>query len=104
LIWTQTVLYPVYDATDAHRGLNPISDQNLAGAAMMIVQMLLTTGLVCWLFLRYTKQEEERQSLLDLAGHEGISLSDERAARAAAAGATQRLRALLEREAGVRRR
>jgi putative membrane protein len=101
LIWTQTALYPIYDATDAHRGLNAISDQNLAGAAMMIVQMLLTTGLVCWLFLRWSKQEEERQSLLDLAGREGIMLSDERAARAAVAGATQRLKRLLEREAGV---
>lgn len=106
LIWTQTVLYPVYDATDAHRGLNPISDQNLAGAAMMIVQMLLTTGLACWLFLRYTRQEEQRQSLLDLAGREGLVLSDERAARASRAGAVaaRRLRRLLQREADLGRR
>jgi cytochrome c oxidase assembly factor CtaG len=98
LIWTQTVLYPVYDATDAHRGLSPISDQTLAGAAMMIVQMLLTTGLVGWLFLRYIRQEEERQSLLDLAGRRGVAVSAERAGRAAAAGTGERLRRVLERE------
>lgn len=92
LIWMQTVLYPVYDSSDARHGLSALSDQNLAGAVMMIVQMLLTAGLVCWLFLRYTKQDEERQGLLDLAAQHGIALSDERAARAANAGATQRLR------------
>lgn len=92
LIWMQSVLYPVYDASDARHGLSALSDQNLAGAVMMIVQMLLTTGLVCWLFLRYTKADEERQSLMDLAAQHGIELSDERAARAASAKATQRLR------------
>ena len=92
LIWTQTVLYPVYDATDAHRGLNPLSDQNLAGAVMMIVQMLLTTGLVCWLFLRYLKVEDNSQSLLDLAARRGVTLSEERAVRAAQAGSGERMR------------
>jgi putative membrane protein len=104
LIWMQTVLYPVYEATDARRGLSPLSDQNLAGAVMMIVQMLLTAVLVGWLFLRYVQQDGERQTLLDLAGSRGVALSDERAARAAAAGATGRLREqLLERDADPQR-
>jgi cytochrome c oxidase assembly factor CtaG len=98
LIWMQTVLYPVYDSTDARRGLNPLSDQNLAGAVMMIVQMLLTAILIAWLFLRYVREDEERQTLLDLAASRGVALGDERAARAAAAGAAGRLRErLLER-------
>jgi cytochrome c oxidase assembly factor CtaG len=97
LIWTQTVLYPVYSETDARRGLNPLSDQNMAGGAMMLVQIAITTGLLCWLFVRFAQQEEERQRLLDLAEDRGIALSDERAARAvgAGAGATARLRARL---------
>lgn len=45
-VWTQTVLYPVYTESDARRGLNPVSDQNLAGGAMMIVQMILTAVLL----------------------------------------------------------
>lgn len=92
LIWAQTVFYPVYDATDAARGLNPLSDQNLAGGVMMVEEMILTTVLLGWLFYRFAKQDEERQELLDLAADRGIELSDERAARAARAGRTAALR------------
>ncbi len=92
LIWTQTVVYPVYKPSDAARGLNPLSDQNLAGAAMMIEQMFLTILLLGWLFYRFALQDEQRQALLDLAAKRGIELSDERAARAASAGASERLR------------
>ncbi|MGA2163980.1 MAG: cytochrome c oxidase assembly protein [Solirubrobacteraceae bacterium] len=63
LIWAQTVFYPVYKASDAARGLNPLSDQNLAGAAMTIEQMLLTIVLLGWLFVRFTHQDGERQAL-----------------------------------------
>jgi len=99
LIWTQTVFYPVYRASDAHRGLNPLSDQNVAGGIMMVEQIILTTLLLGWLFYRVARQDEERQALLDLAAERGIALSDERASRAASAGAGERLRArLLDRE------
>jgi cytochrome c oxidase assembly factor CtaG len=92
LIWTQTVVYPVYKPSDAARGLNPLSDQNLAGAAMMIEQMFLTILLLGWLFYRFALRDEQRQALMDLATQRGVELSDERAARAAAAGASDRLR------------
>jgi putative membrane protein len=92
LIWGQTIFYPVYRSSDAARGLSPLSDQNLAGGVMMVEQILLTTILLGWLFHRFAIREEERQSLLDLASDRGIELSDERAARAAAAGAAARLR------------
>jgi cytochrome c oxidase assembly factor CtaG len=92
LIWTQTVLYPVYKSSDAARGLNPLTDQNLAGAAMMIEQSFLTILLLGWLFYRFALRDERRQALLDLAAKRGIELSDERAARAAASGTSERLR------------
>lgn len=92
LIWTQTVVYPVYKSSDAARGLNPLSDQNLAGAVMMVEQMFLTILLLGWLFYRFALQDEQRQALMDLANRRGIELSDERAARAAAAGTSERLR------------
>jgi cytochrome c oxidase assembly factor CtaG len=91
-IWTQTVFYPVYKASDGRWGLNPVSDQNLAGGAMDIVQILLTTFLVCYLFMRFAARDEERQSLMDLAAERGIELSNERATRAAVAGTSGRLR------------
>lgn len=92
LIWAQTVFYPVYTVSDATRGLNPLSDQNVAGGVMMIEQIILTTMLLGWLFFRFAHQDEERQALLDLAHDHGVELSHERAARAAAAGTSDRLR------------
>jgi putative membrane protein len=92
MIWAQTLFYPVYKTSDAARGLNPLSDQNLAGAAMMIEQMFLTILLLGWLFLRFARQDDERQGLLDLAAGQGVALSDERAVRAVNAGAGPLLR------------
>jgi cytochrome c oxidase assembly factor CtaG len=92
LIWAQSVFYPVYRSPDAARGLNPLSDQNIAGGVMMIEQIILTTLILGWLFYRFAIQDEERQSLLDLAAEHGVSLSEERAARAAEAGTTAQLR------------
>lgn len=84
LIFVQVIVYPVYTAGDAAHGLNPLSDQNVAGAAMMVEQMLLTAVLLGWLFVRWVRQDGERQALLDLASSRHVELSDERAARAAA--------------------
>ena len=92
LIWAQTIFYPVYQTSDAARGLNPVSDQNVAGGIMMVEQIILTTLLLGWLFYRFATQDEERQRLLDLADERGIQLTNQRAARAAAAGTTTRLR------------
>jgi len=47
-IWSQTVFCPIYRATDARAGLNPLSDENVAGALMMVEQLLLTVGLLAW--------------------------------------------------------
>lgn len=100
-IWAQTIFYPVYKTSDATRGLNPLSDQNLAGAAMMIEQMFLTIVLIGWLFLRFAREDQERQDLLDLAAGRGVALSDARASRAVAAGAGSRLRERLIEQAAA---
>ena len=92
LLWSQTIFYPVYRSSDAARGLNPLSDQNLAGGVMMVEESILTVILLGWLFFRFARQDEERQELLDLAAQQGIELSDERARRAAQAGRAETLR------------
>jgi putative membrane protein len=92
LIWANSVFYGVYKPTDAARGLNALSDQNLAGGLMMIEEMILTTILLGWLFYRFAQQDEDRQALLDFAQEHGVELSDDRAARAAMAGTSARLR------------
>ncbi len=93
LIWAQTVFYPVYRATDSARGMSPLSDQNVAGGVMMVEEMILTTLILGWLFYRFARQDEERQSLMDLAAEHGVELSDERATRAARAERGDLLRA-----------
>jgi cytochrome c oxidase assembly factor CtaG len=92
LIWAQTVFYPVYRASDAGRGLNPLSDQNIAGALMMIEQMVLTVLLLAWLFFRFARQDEQRQALLELAAEHGVPLTERRAELAVDAETTDRLR------------
>jgi cytochrome c oxidase assembly factor CtaG len=101
LIWANTVFYPVYRATDASRGLSPLSDQNVAGGVMMVEEMLLTTLLLGWLFYRFARQDEERQELLDFAAEHGVPLSDERAARAARAGRGALLRERIQAEGSL---
>jgi putative membrane protein len=91
-IWAQVLFYPIYRASDAARGLNPVSDQNIAGGIMMVEQIFLTVILLGWVFLRFAKRDDERQELLDLANERGINLSAERAARAANAGTAGLLR------------
>ena len=97
LIWAQTDFYPIYRASDSARSLNPLSDQKMAGGVMMFEQVVLTTILLGWLFLRLARRDEERQGLLDLAATRGTVLSEARAARAAAAGAAPILRQRLAR-------
>jgi putative membrane protein len=95
-LWSGKVFYPFYLHGDAIRGISPLADQNLAGAIMMIEESLLTLGLFCWLFLRAAKEGEERQELLDWAHANGVELSEQRAARAVAAGMGAELRRRLE--------
>lgn len=99
-LWSGKVFYPFYLSGDAAHHIRPIADQNLAGAIMMVEESILTLGLFCWLFLRTARESEERQELLDLASASGVELSDERAARAVAAGRGEDLRKRVEQAAG----
>ncbi|HEY4895395.1 MAG TPA: cytochrome c oxidase assembly protein [Solirubrobacteraceae bacterium] len=103
-LWSGKAFYPFYLHGDASFHISPISDQNLAGAIMMTEESLLTLGLFCWLFLRAAREGEERQDLLDFAHARGLELTDQRAARAVAAGAGGELKRRLEArdEAGER--
>ena len=90
LLWAGHPLYDVYDAAD------PLADQTLAAAIMMVEGSLLTLVLFGWLFLRAAREGEERQELLELAQSRGVELSEKRAARAVAAGRGAELRQRIE--------
>jgi cytochrome c oxidase assembly factor CtaG len=95
-LWSGKAFYPFYLTGDAAHQINPVADQNLAGAVMMVEESFLTLGLFCWLFLRAAREIEERQELLDFAQAQGVEVSDERAARAVAAGRGADLRRRVE--------
>ncbi len=95
-LWSDAVFYPFYLGGDSRHHLSPLADQNLAGAVMMVVVSLFTVGLFWWLFRRSAREALERQELLDFARLHGLSLSDQRAARAVSAGRGGELRARLE--------
>jgi putative membrane protein len=86
LIWSGTAFYPGYASGEAAHGVSPLTDQGIAGAIMMGEGMLVTLGVIVWLFFRMAREVEQRQRLLDLADAEGFPLDERRAARAVAAG------------------
>jgi cytochrome c oxidase assembly factor CtaG len=91
LIFSGTVLYPIYRSGDAQWHISPMGDQIAAAGVMMVEESLLTIGLFCWLFLKVAREADERQRLLDAAAAQGVDLDERRAARAVAAGRGQEL-------------
>jgi putative membrane protein len=96
LMWSDKVFYPDYGPTALARGIEPIADQSTAGAILMVECMLMALALLAWVFLRWAKEDMERQDLLDLAQDENFELTSARAARAVAAGRGAELRERIE--------
>jgi putative membrane protein len=96
LMWSGTVLYPFYIASDRAHGVDPLTDQSLAGAVLMIQGGVVMLCVFFWALLRWAREDTERQDLLDFAYDRGFELSDQRAATAAAAGRGAELRERLE--------
>jgi cytochrome c oxidase assembly factor CtaG len=88
--------YDVYAKGEAFWHVSAAADQNAAGGIMMVEESILTICLFAWLFIRSAREAEERQELLELAQSLGYELTEERAARAVAAGRGADLRARIE--------
>lgn len=91
LIFSGTVLYPIYRVGDAKWHISPMGDQIAAAGVMMVEESVLTIGLFCWLFLKVAREADERQELVEAAAARGVELDERRAARAVAAGRGQEL-------------
>jgi putative membrane protein len=97
LMWSGSVLYPVYGAGERYWGISPLADQSTAGVVMMVEGTFLGLGLLAWFFFEWSREGIEKQRLLDLALERGIELDEARAQRAVAAGQAARLeRQILE--------
>lgn len=68
----------------------------------MIQGGIVMLAVFVWVLLRWGHEDTERQELIDLAERLQVPLSDQRAARAAAAGRGTELRRRLEEEASRR--
>lgn len=91
LMWTGSVLYPVYAPGERYWGISPLADQSTAGVVMMVEGTFLGLGLLAWFFFEWSREGIEKQRLLDLALERGVELDEARAQRAVAAGQGARL-------------
>jgi putative membrane protein len=86
LMWSGTVLYPIYAPGERYWGISAIADQSTAGVIMMIEGTFLALGVLAWVFFEVAREGTEKQDLLDLARRRGVPLDERRAQRAVAAG------------------
>lgn len=96
LMWSDSNFYPDYQPGELAHHISPIADQSTAGAILMVECMIMALVLFGWIFLRWAKEDIERQDLLDLAQDQRFELTSARAARAVAAGRGQELRERIE--------
>jgi putative membrane protein len=86
LMWSGSVLYPIYAPGERYWGISPLADQSTAGVIMMIEGTFLVFGVLAWVFFEVAREGTEKQRLLDLARERGVQLDERRAQRAVAAG------------------
>jgi cytochrome c oxidase assembly factor CtaG len=86
LMWSGTVLYPIYESGERYWGISPLADQSTAGALMMVEGTFLALGVLAWTFFELAREGTEKQRLLELAEERGVTLDERRAQRAVAAG------------------
>ena len=91
LMWSGSVLYPIYAPGERYWGISAMGDQSTAGAIMMVEGTFLALGLLAWVFFEVAREGTEKQRLLDLAHDSGFALDEGRAQRAVAAGHGARL-------------
>jgi cytochrome c oxidase assembly factor CtaG len=91
LMWSGTVLYPIYAKGEHYWHISAIDDQSTAGAIMMVEGTFLALGVLAWIFFEVAREGTERQRLLELAEAHGFALDERRAQRAVAAGHAARL-------------
>lgn len=65
LIWIGAPLYPYYGEAERLAGIAPLTDQQTGGAIMFVWGAFVTITLFSWFFLRWAREAELRQSLLD---------------------------------------
>lgn len=68
-IWSGHVFYPLYASGERIEAVSPSTDQTIGGSIMFVEGAIVTLVVFAWLFLRWTREAELRQRLLD-GGHD----------------------------------
>ncbi len=85
LIWAGTPFYPYYRGGEAVSGIDPLIDQQIGGAIMLVWGAGITVLLFSWVFLRWLREAELRQKLLDAGDEERVATRAARFGRRAPA-------------------
>jgi cytochrome c oxidase assembly factor CtaG len=83
LIWENHPLYAYYVAVQRGTRVSTLSDQRAAGAIMFIEGGVVTMLAFAWLFIRFTRELEIRQRLVEQDLDEAVAARAARYARAA---------------------
>jgi cytochrome c oxidase assembly factor CtaG len=99
-IWAGSPLYPDYAAGERAWGIAPLTDQTIGGLIMFTEGATVTLIVFAWLFLRWTREAELRQRLLEggrdpiragrAARYGGLATGAPASARAASSSARSR--------------
>jgi cytochrome c oxidase assembly factor CtaG len=65
LLWENHALYSYYVEVQRGTGISTVSDQRMAGAVMFIEGSVVTMLAFAWLFIRFIRELEVRQRLLE---------------------------------------
>ena len=68
-LWSGSAFYGRYAAGERAAGISPVDDQAIGGGIMLVEGALVTVAVFAWLFLRWTREAELRQELVD-RGHD----------------------------------
>lgn len=68
-VWAQQPFYEHYVQAERLWGISPIRDQNIGGGIMMVFGTILTLSAFAWVFLRWAKEGERAQVLVEQGVH-----------------------------------
>ena len=86
LMWSGSVLYPIYRPGERYWGISPLADQSTAGAIMMVEGTFLALGVLAWVFFEVAREGTEKQRPARPRPRARGELDERRAQRAVAAG------------------
>ncbi len=61
LMWSGSVLYPIYAPGERYWGISALADQSTAGVIMMIEGTFLALGVLAWVFFEVAREGTEKQ-------------------------------------------